>query len=168
MSGECRSYSGADESVNAASTALNTFLERLIDLGRPETLESLAATDITFSQLRILSALACQPGPMSVNAIADQVQLSLAAAGRTVDKLVGCDLVDRREDPSDRRVKRISLTDAGRRYLETHLAVKRGTIRHFIANLPADMRDNLCAALRPIVDDAVDHFCLPSDGRQAS
>ena len=154
--------------MNAASTALNAFLERLIDLGRPETLESLAATDITFSQLRILSALACQPGPMSVNAIADQVQLSLAAAGRTVDKLVGCDLVDRREDPSDRRVKRISLTDAGRRYLETHLAVKRGTIRHFIANLPADMRDNLCAALRPIVDDAVDHFCLPSDGRQAS
>ncbi|ANY22108.1 MarR family winged helix-turn-helix transcriptional regulator [Gordonia terrae] len=168
MSGDCRSYSGADESVNAASTALNAFLERLIDLGRPGTLESLAATDITFSQLRILSALACQPGPMSVNAIADQVQLSLAAAGRTVDKLVGCDLVDRREDPSDRRVKRISLTDAGRRYLETHLAVKRGTIRHFVANLPTDMRDNLCAALRPIVDDAVDHFCLPSDGRQAS
>lgn len=98
---------------------------------------------------------------MSVNAIAEQVQLSLAAAGRTVDKLVCGGLVDRREDPTDRRVKRISLTDGGRRYLETHLAVKHETVRHFVANLPADMRDELCAALRPIVDDAVDHFCLP-------
>ncbi|WP_137810231.1 MULTISPECIES: MarR family transcriptional regulator [unclassified Gordonia (in: high G+C Gram-positive bacteria)] len=168
MSGECRSNSGADESVNAASSALNAFLERLIDLSRPEALESLAASEVTFSQLRILSTLACQPGPMPVNAIADHVHLSLAAAGRTVDKLATGGLVDRREDPSDRRVKRISLTDAGRRYLETHLAVKRGTIRHFVANLPADMRDNLCAALRPIVDDGVDHFCLPTDGRQAS
>ncbi|MFE0751845.1 MarR family winged helix-turn-helix transcriptional regulator [Gordonia sp. NPDC058843] len=168
MSGECRLSSGADESVNAASSALNAFLDRLIDLSRPDALESLASTEITFSQLRILSALGCQNGPMSVNAIADQVQLSLAAAGRTVDKLVSGGFVDRREDPSDRRVKRISLTDAGRRYLETHLAVKRGTVRHFVANLPVDMRDNLCAALRPIVDDAVDHFCLPSDGRQAS
>jgi DNA-binding MarR family transcriptional regulator len=153
--------SGAEESVNAASSALNTFLDRLIDLSRPEALESLAATEITFSQLRILSALGCHTGPMSVNAIAEQVQLSLAAAGRTVDKLVCGGLVDRREDPTDRRVKRISLTDGGRRYLETHLAVKHETVRHFVANLPADMRDELCAALRPIVDDAVDHFCLP-------
>lgn len=158
-------FRGADESVSAASSALNAFLDRLTSLSRPEALESLASTDITFSQLRILSALGCQAGPMSVNAIADQVQLSLAAAGRTVDKLVGGGLVDRREDPSDRRVKRISLTDAGVRFLETHLAMKHGTIQDFVARLPAELRDNLCTALRPIVDDDVDHFRLPADTR---
>ena len=160
MSEESPCAHGADQSIEAASSALVAFLDRLLDLGRPETMESLAATDITFSQLRVLCALGSHEGPMPVNAIAEQVQLSLAAAGRTVDKLVGCGLADSREDSADRRIKRVSLTHGGMRYLETHLALQHETVRRFVAGLPAELRDNLCSALRPIVDDAVDHFCL--------
>lgn len=149
--------------MRAASAALETFLDRLVELARPETLESLAATEVSFSQLRILCVLACHDEPLPVNAIADQVQLSLAAAGRTIDKLVGSGFADRREDPADRRVKRISLTAEGTRYLETHMAVKHQTVRRFVAALPADLRDNLCAAVRPIIDDDVDHFCLSTE-----
>ncbi|MCK8616435.1 MarR family winged helix-turn-helix transcriptional regulator [Gordonia sp. C13] len=151
---------GADQSIESASAALVAFLDRLLELGRPETMDSLASTDITFSQLRVLCALGSHDGPMPVNAIAEQVQLSLAAAGRTVDKLVSCGFADRREDSSDRRIKRVSLTDDGMRYLETHLALQHETVRRFVAGLPAELRDNLCSALKPIVDDAVDHFCL--------
>ncbi|MDV7099587.1 MarR family winged helix-turn-helix transcriptional regulator [Gordonia amicalis] len=163
-------YGAADSvdsaSIESASAALVAFLDRLLDLGRPETMESLAATDITFSQLRVLCALGSHDGPMPVNAIAEQVQLSLAAAGRTVDKLVCIGFADRREDSADRRIKRVSLTGDGVRYLETHLALQHDTVRQFVAGLPAELRDNLCSALRPIVDDAVDHFCLTAPTRQ--
>ncbi|TYQ07400.1 UNVERIFIED_ORG: DNA-binding MarR family transcriptional regulator [Gordonia westfalica J30] len=160
MSQEPSCAFGADQSIESASAALVAFLDRLLELGRPETMDSLASTDITFSQLRVLCALGSHDGPMPVNAIAEQVQLSLAAAGRTVDKLVSCGFADRREDSSDRRIKRVSLTDDGMRYLETHLALQHETVRRFVAGLPAELRDNLCSALKPIVDDAVDHFCL--------
>ncbi|MEO9326661.1 MarR family winged helix-turn-helix transcriptional regulator [Gordonia aurantiaca] len=149
-----------DPSIESASAALEAFLDRLLELGRPETMESLAATDITFSQLRVLCTLGCHDGPMPVNAIAEQVQLSLAAAGRTVDKLVCGGFVDRREDPDDRRIKRISITEQGTRYLETHLALQHETVRRFVAGLPADLRDNLRDALQPIVYGPVDHFAL--------
>jgi len=169
VSEENQRPSGADQSIESASAALVAFLDRLLDLGRPETMENLAATDITFSQLRVLCTLSSHGGPMPVNAIAEQVQLSLAAAGRTVDKLVCAGFVDRREDPDDRRIKRVSLTDDGTRYLETHLALQHDTVRRFVAGLPAEMRDNLCAALQPIVYDSVDHFLLePEPGRKVS
>ncbi|MHC3002830.1 MarR family winged helix-turn-helix transcriptional regulator [Gordonia sp. GN26] len=159
MSEETPCATSADKSIESASAALVAFLDRLIEIGRPETMESLAATEVTFSQLRVLCALGSHDGPMPVNAIADQVQLSLAAAGRTVDKLVSLGLADRREDSTDRRIKRVSLTEDGMRYLETHLALQHDTVRRFVAGLPAELRDNLCSALQPIVDDAIDHFC---------
>ena len=58
-----------------------------------------------------------------MNEIAQQVNLSLAAAGRTVDKLVGTGLVDRREDIADRRVKRVSLTAEGTRVVDSQLRI---------------------------------------------
>nr|WP_223205156.1 MarR family transcriptional regulator [Gordonia jinghuaiqii] len=126
-------------------------------------MESLAATDLTFSQFRTLCALGCHSGPMPVNALADRVQLSFAAAGRTVDKLVSSGLVDRREDPADRRVKRISLTAEGQSFLESHFAVAQEPVRRFVSALPAELRDNLRAALSPIVDDEVDYFRAPAE-----
>jgi DNA-binding MarR family transcriptional regulator len=50
----------------------------------------------------------------SVKALADSLGLSLAAMSRAVDGLFERGLVGREEDPGDRRMKRVGLTDAGR------------------------------------------------------
>ena len=44
---------------------------------------------------------------------AELVHVSLPAASRIVDDLVRRGFVQRREDPADRRMKRVSLTEAG-------------------------------------------------------
>ncbi|WP_267616301.1 MarR family winged helix-turn-helix transcriptional regulator [Gordonia bronchialis] len=150
-------------SVDAAYAALLEFLDRLACLGKAHTMDSLAATDLTFSQLKVMFALGAHEAPMSVNEIADHVHLSLAAAGRTVDKLVVSDLVDRREDSTDRRVKRVSLTADGKQFLDSHLTIKQEIVRRFVSGLPANMRGDLCRTLRPIVDDDVDYFDISDE-----
>ena len=97
---------------------------------------------------------------MPVHEIAECVDLSIATAGRTVDRLVQAGLVDRREDPGDRRVKLVTLTDQGRETVEKQLDIKRDLVGRFIDGLPDEFRAALTSALRNIVDADVDYFTL--------
>ncbi|GAB88882.1 MarR family winged helix-turn-helix transcriptional regulator [Gordonia rhizosphera] len=148
-------------SVEATCGTLLDFLDRLACLGKTHTMDTLAASELTFSQLRVMFALGAHGNGaecMSVNEIAEHVNLSLAATGRTVDKLVVAGLADRREDTADRRVKRVSLTDEGRRMVDSHLSIKQEIVRAFVAGLPDNLRADLCSALNPIIDADVDYF----------
>ncbi|MFW0783315.1 MarR family transcriptional regulator [Gordonia sp. CPCC 206044] len=150
-----------DASVETTCATLTGFLDRLACIAKGQTMDTLAAADLTFSQIRVLFALGAHgedSESMSVHEIAGQVNLSLAAAGRTVDKLVGTGLVDRREDPTDRRVKRVSLTAEGADVVASQVTIKREMLRSFVAGLPVGLRDGLCSALSPIVDSDVDYF----------
>lgn len=151
---------GSDPELADACDALVEFFERLAQLAKSQVMDELAATDLTFSQLRVLFALGAGESPKSVNEIADAVQLSLAAAGRTVDRLVTDGLVDRREDPADRRIKRVSLTATGRELVDGQLTVQRELVQRFVAGLPDTRRAALTEALRSVVDADVDYFDL--------
>lgn len=153
-------------SVDAACQVLTGFLDRFAACGKSHAMDLLAATDLTFSQLKVLFALgshADAPCAMPVNEIADHVNLSFAATGRTVDKLVGSGLVDRREDATDRRVKRVSLTAEGRRIVDEQLSFKDELVTAFVSGLPDELRSQLSEALQPIVDSDVDYFALLED-----
>ncbi|MGC5248321.1 MarR family winged helix-turn-helix transcriptional regulator [Gordonia sp. DT219] len=145
-------------SIDSACRALHEFLDRLTCLGKAAAMDDLATTDLTFSQIRVVFAAGDAQVPMSVHEIADVIGLSLAATGRTVDRLVRLGFVDRREDPADRRVKRISLTDGGRRFVDEQLSIRQEVITDFVARLPAAHREALTDALRPIIDSPTDYF----------
>lgn len=154
----------ASPDVDVACATLIDFLDHLACAGKSHTMDTLATTELTFSQLRVLFALGAHTATtMSLNEVADHVHLSFASAGRTVDKLVGTGLVDRREDPADRRVKRVSLTAEGKKLVDAQLSIKEELIHRFVASLPGDLRAGLTSALRPIVDSDVDHFAAITD-----
>ncbi len=158
-------------SVEAACGTLLGFLDRLACLGKTHSMDTLAASELTFSQLRVMFALGAHGDGaecMSVNEIAEHVNLSLAATGRTVDKLVVAGLADRREDTADRRVKRVSLTDEGRHIVDSHLSIKQDIISAFVAGLPDNLRADLCSALNPIIDADVDYFTGVLDATSTS
>lgn len=71
--------------------------------------------------------------------------------------------MDRREDSTDRRVKRVSLTADGKQFLDSQLTIKQEIVRRFVSGLPANMRGDLCRTLRPIVDDDVDYFDISDE-----
>ncbi|MEO6470560.1 MAG: MarR family winged helix-turn-helix transcriptional regulator [Aeromicrobium sp.] len=131
--------------------SLEDFIIRLLSLAESDGMDALIEMDLSFSHVRTLFCLAHSAEEIPINAIADRLSLSVAAAGRNVEQLVQLNLVERRESPDDRRVKLISLTDAGQKVADQHLESKRASIRTFAEKLPAAQRESLHQSLTDIL-----------------
>jgi DNA-binding MarR family transcriptional regulator len=98
------------ESLSRDMAALAGYLMRTANMG---TFNTIAELDLSFTQIKTLCALENAGEERSVKALAEALGVSLAAMSRAVDGLFERRLVGRREDPGDRRMKRVRLTDAG-------------------------------------------------------
>lgn len=114
-------------------------------------MDDIIDTELAFTHFKSLLILSRHGRALSVNELADELHLSLAASGRAVDKLVTLGLVLRREDPHDRRIKRVSLSDAGEKAVALSFQRRQDLLRDLIARLPDDLRSNLNNALVPIL-----------------
>ncbi|HEX6075412.1 MAG TPA: MarR family transcriptional regulator [Micromonosporaceae bacterium] len=96
------------------------LVERIIrlqhDLGRAwahdRSLPVLAST-LTMQQFKVVMILSLQ-GSASGQELAQQLGVGLGTVTGIVDRLVARRLVERHEDPDDRRIRRVALTPAGR------------------------------------------------------
>ncbi len=79
------------------------------------TFNAIAELDLSFTQIKALCALELDGEERSVKALAESLGVSLPAMSRAVDGLFERGLVEREEDPADRRMKRVRLTSAGRK-----------------------------------------------------
>jgi DNA-binding MarR family transcriptional regulator len=109
--------------------------------------------DLTLSQLCALSVIAHADHPMTLTELAPRVRLSVAATGRLLDGLERLGLVARGEDPTDRRVKRLSLTEQGDALTERFNTAKRGSLRNFTKTLTDEQREALSRALALILEE---------------
>ncbi|SLM09752.1 putative Transcriptional regulator, MarR family protein [uncultured spirochete] len=71
----------------------------------------------------------------AVTELGDELGVSGAAASQMVDKLVQLGLVDRLEDPHDRRVRRLLLTQKGKTIIERSIEARQEWIGHFCSSL---------------------------------
>ncbi|MFZ2512461.1 MAG: MarR family transcriptional regulator [Gordonia sp. (in: high G+C Gram-positive bacteria)] len=146
--------SAPDHVLDATATDVAAFIDRVLCATHATTADTLAATELSVSQLRMLFLLRDSAEPPTVNEVADGVALSVAAAGRAADRLVAAGLVDRREDRHDRRMKRLSLTADGQRLLEAHFQVHASAVEGLLAEMPAEV----CARLHDGVTAALDYL----------
>ena len=106
--------------ADPATEAWSTFLGILFD-ERPPRIPAVAAEfDVSPMGLKLLQVL--EPGaevPMS--ALAERLFCDASNVTGMVDRLEARGLLERRDDPRDRRVKRICLTDEGARVRERAL-----------------------------------------------
>ena len=133
------------------SALLEEFLVRLITVSDAESMDNFATTELSLAQIRVLFTLAHLPGAVPISEVAQRLGMSLATAGRNLDRLVHEQLVDRQEDPDDRRVKRVALSTRGSQLLAHHLDCRREGLRAFTDRLSPDERQGLRAALIPIL-----------------
>jgi DNA-binding MarR family transcriptional regulator len=98
--------------VDPATEAWSTFLGILFS-ERPPRIPAVAAEfDVSPMGLKLLQTL--EPGAeLPMSALADRLFCDASNVTSMVDRLEARGLLERRDDPRDRRVKRIVLTDEG-------------------------------------------------------
>lgn len=127
------------------------FLSRLKKSGEAHILGVARGLDLSFSQMRALFVLADSRRELAVHELAVQLGLSMATTGRAVQGLVRADMVTRREDDHDRRVKRVRLSEHGRRFVDGLLQAHRDAVRECLESLSDHEREQLSRALSPIL-----------------
>jgi len=140
----------APDDVELADS-LEALLQRIVCSQAEWDLHSMVETDLSMSQFRCLVALARDGHAIPIHELAERLHLSLATAGRNIDRLVAQDLVIRREDPHDRRVRRVSLSTKGLQVISGIDGARRNALLAFVRSLAPSDRSRLHAALLPII-----------------
>jgi DNA-binding MarR family transcriptional regulator len=112
-----------------------------------DLLEAVGMLDLNLSQSKLLHRLETAGRELSLGEAAESVGITLPTASRLVDDLVHRGLIQRREDPSDRRLKRVCLTDSGRAALARLGAARLSGLREFVASLTEPERASLHSTL---------------------
>ena len=138
-------------SVESVTDRVMDFLSRLKKSGEAHILGVARGLDLSFSQMRALFVLADSQRELAVHELAALLGLSMATCGRAVQSLAKADMVTRREDDQDRRVKRVRLSEHGRQFVDGLLQAHRDAVRECLETLSDHERDQLAQALAPIL-----------------
>ncbi|HEY3342369.1 MAG TPA: MarR family transcriptional regulator [Anaerolineae bacterium] len=95
-----------------------------------------------------------QRGTGSVSDLGEELGVTSAAASQMLERLVQLGLILRTEDPHDRRVKKIVLTDKGQRALREALETQQQWMDGLAHTLSASEKVQVTAALNVLIDKA--------------
>lgn len=109
---------------------------------------SVAAVEevVTLPQLRVLVMVASRKG-LNLGAVARGLGVHPSNATRVCDRLVEAGLLDRQDDPADRRNLQLGLTDRGRGLVDEVMERRARAIAEVLDRMPALQR----AALIPVL-----------------
>jgi DNA-binding MarR family transcriptional regulator len=142
-----RTPRSADEFVDAVLTASRVLVA--------VSARSLAEVEdsVTVVQFRTLVVLRTRP-ETNLNGLAEALGVNASTALRMIDKLVAAGLVDRQDNPDNRREVRLGLTPAGTALVDEVTARRRAEIARVVRAMPAQQRSELAPALRAFAEAA--------------
>jgi DNA-binding MarR family transcriptional regulator len=117
--------------------------------------------ELTLTQIKLLHHLDGADRELTLKEAAELVLVSLPAASRTVDDLVRRGFVERHEDVADRRMKRVSLTEAGRSIIRRLNAARLSGLQQFTETLTDAERQMLAQALLKLLERDDVAACRP-------
>src|SRR5215510_4550630 len=82
-------------------------------------------------------------GACGMSQVSERFEITPAAASQLVDKLVQSGLIQRVEDPHDRRAKLLSLTDKGRDLIQQGIEERYRWVDELANNLTAEERTRI-------------------------
>ncbi|MGI5134868.1 MULTISPECIES: MarR family winged helix-turn-helix transcriptional regulator [unclassified Streptomyces] len=107
---------------------------------------------ITPAQSRLLRTLAHFGSPPRMADLAERLEVVPRAVTSLVDGLEANGMVRRVPDPSNRRVIRIEVTDAGRQALRELRGARRSAAQEILAPLTEEQREVLGGLLTTLID----------------
>ena len=106
-------------------TALRRWMEIVMTRSMHDWAHYVKNSGLSMPQFRLLMQLFYQ-GPCGISHISEDMSITNAAASQLVDKMVQGGLLDRAEDPNDRRAKQVTISTQG------HEFVKNGIERRYV------------------------------------
>ena len=148
-----------DQTLDDIVTALLTASRALVGVSA----RSLAGVEdtVTLTQFRTLVVLQAH-GPTRLNRLADRLQVNPSTALRTVDRMITNHLVDRRDNPGDRREVLIELTSRGSQLVEEVTDRRRQAIEDIVKLMSPSHRHQMVEALLAFAR-AADEPLAPGD-----
>ncbi|MGI8589949.1 MAG: MarR family winged helix-turn-helix transcriptional regulator [Nakamurella sp.] len=110
-----------------------------------------AETTMSVGQFRALVIIASR-GPMHSAGLAEAMGVHPSNATRTCDRLVAAKLLDRRDNPADRRHLMLTLTKKGHRMVDSVMSRRRALIGQILDKMPTDNRHRLAEVLNRFAD----------------
>ncbi|MCX7775675.1 MAG: MarR family transcriptional regulator [Spirochaetaceae bacterium] len=110
-----------------------------------------AEAGLSMAQMGVLFRLS-RGKSYPVTALGGEMGVTGAAASQMADKLVAMGLVERTEDPTDRRVRRLSLTPRGRAVIEAGMKARQEWISAMTARLSPEEASAIARVIRRCTD----------------
>jgi len=110
-------------------------------------------SNLSFSQVNVLMRL-FHGAKCGVSMIGEEMGVSNAAASQAVDRLVQMGLIERTEDPSDRRSKRLALTREGKILIESGIYDRSQWIKDLAVTLTKEQQKTIIEALTILTETA--------------
>ena len=111
------------------------------------------ATGLSMPQFGILMQLHYR-GNCAVGDVSERFDITNAAASQLVDKLVQSGLIQREEDPADRRAKLLNLTDKGNKLIQKGIERRYRWVDHLAGKLTAEERAKVDEAITILTEAA--------------
>ncbi|MGP9503928.1 MarR family winged helix-turn-helix transcriptional regulator [Specibacter sp. AOP5-B1-6] len=102
---------------------------------------------VTSPQLRVLVFIDTH-GPQNLGAVAADLGVHPSNATRTCERLVAAGLLDRRDNPEDRRYLLLALSREGRSLVDQLMEHRRASIAAVLERMPAELR----RGMGPVLD----------------
>ena len=155
----------ARASQTEVAEGLYAVLHYLMKSSGRDVFAAMAEADLTLTTYKALHALGERElgDDVCVKHVAEDLVVSMAAASRIVEGLHQRGYVERREDEQDRRMKRVSITPAGREAMARINATRLAAGQQFAATMTEAERKQLAAALAPLLERPEIAACLPED-----
>ena len=109
--------------------------------------------EVSIPQFRVLVMIATR-GSLNLGEVAEGLGVHPSNATRTVERLVVAGLIERAENPADRRYLVLRLTPQGQDIVERVMAYRRAAIGSVLDDMPGARRQALASALSAFAEAA--------------
>ena len=104
-------------------------------------------------------------GRSNVSDLGEGLGITHAAASQMLERLVQQKLILRTEDPQDRRVKQLVLTDKGCRVMQESVRARQGWLDDLVSGLSAGQKEQIAAAVEILIKKTNELDQRPESGQ---
>lgn len=133
-------------SPSQLSQTFRRFMDLAMQYAVQERSQLAKGVGISMPQLGVLMQLNFH-GSCGISELSNRFDITSAAASQLVDKLVQNGLIQREEDPQDRRAKVLTLTEKGKEVIQQHAQRRYRWIEDVAQKLSAEERQQVHEAL---------------------